>query len=64
MHEDRIPFKTFKIMSLFWKSVGLPKKGKKEQKWAEQMEKINFLYILLQIVSLDFFDILHEVRDH
>ena len=36
--------KTFKmLLSLFWKNAFIPpKKGKKEQKWVGQLDKINF----------------------
>ena len=53
------------ILSFFYKKcLFAPKKGKKEQKWADQLEKINFFCILFKSVSLDFFHILHKVRGH
>ena len=30
------------MLSVFWKNARSPKKGKMEQKWAGQLEKINF----------------------
>ena len=56
--------KTFKILlSLFWKMPFSPQKGQKEQKWAERAVGQNQLFcILLNIGTLDFFDILHELK--
>ena len=45
LHKDRIPWEVFYFS---------PKKGKKEQQWAEHFDKINFFCILLTISSLDF----------
>ena len=57
---------TFKMMmSLFWKNACLPpKKGKMEQKWAEQLDNINFFVYCSKLTHLIFFDILHNVRGH
>ena len=41
-----------------------PKKGQKGAKVGGADGKNKLFCILLNIVSLDFFDILHEVRDH
>ena len=40
------------------------KKGKKRAKVGRAVEQNQHFCILLNIGSLDFFDILHEVRDH
>ena len=41
-----------------------PKKGQKGAKVGRVVGKNQLFYILLKIGSLDFFDTLHEVRDH
>ena len=58
--------KTFKMMlSLFWKNASFSKKkGQNGAKVGGAVGKNQLFYILLKIGSLDFFDILHEVRDH
>jgi len=51
------------MLSFLWKKMPFwPEK--KEKKWADQLEKINFFVYKLNIGLLHFFDILHEVRDH
>jgi len=47
--------KTFKMMlSLFWKNARFPKKGKMEQKWVGQLEKINFFVYCCKLAHLIF----------
>ena len=41
-----------------------PEKGQKGAKVGGAVGQNHFFCILLNIGSLDFFDILHEVRDH
>ena len=41
-----------------------PKKGQKGAKVGGAVGKNNIFCILLKIGSLDYFDILHELRDH
>ena len=54
--------KTFKmLLSLFWKNAFFP--PKKAKSGQSSWKKSTFC-ILLKIVSLDFFHILHEVRNH
>ena len=65
LHEDRIPYDVLgDVVTFLEKCLFAPKKGKKEQKWAGQLEKINFFCILLKIGSLVFFNILYKVRGH
>ena len=52
------------MMSLFWKNAYLPQKGQKGAKVGGTDGKNQLFCILLKIESLDFFDILHEVRDN
>ena len=57
--------KTFKMMlSLFWKNARFPKKGQNGAKVGGAVGKNQLFCILLKIGSLDFFDILHEVKRH
>ena len=51
-------------LSLLWKMPICPQKGQKGAKVGGAVGKNQLFCILLKISSLDFFDILHEVRDH
>jgi hypothetical protein len=52
------------LLSLFWNNAFLPKKGQKGSKVGGAVGKNELFCILLKIDSFDFFDILHEVRNH
>ena len=55
LHKDGIPFKTFQMFSLSWKKDFPKKKGAKRPKVGGAVGKNQLFYILLKIVSLDFF---------
>ena len=50
------------MLSLFWKNARFPKKGQNGAKVGRAVGKNHFFCILLKIGSLDFFDILHQVK--
>ena len=55
--------KTFKVMlSLLWKMPICPQKVQKGAKVGKAVGKSQLFCILLKVGSLDFFDILHEVK--
>ena len=52
------------MLSFFCKNAFLPEKGQKGAKVGGAVGQNQLLCILLNIGSLDFFDILNEVRDY
>jgi len=52
------------MLSLFWKNARFPQKGQNGAKVGGAVGKNQLFCILLKIGSLDFFDILHEVKRH
>ena len=52
------------MLSFFYKYAFLPEKGQKGAKVGGAVRQNQLFCILFNIDSLDFYDILHEVRDH
>ena len=55
LHEDRIPLDILgDVFTFMEQCIFAPKKGKKEQKLAEQLEKINFFVYCCKLAHLIF----------